>query len=192
MNKKLFLLLFCCVVIVTACTSSKNSTQVNENIALEDTEELTRKLDESEEKIATLTKEIQELQAKYKEQEEGMEYFPIISNLTREFIRAHTTGDKEKIVELLAEDLELIEKEDGLYVLVDNFEWPLYSNDKIKLDDWVIQGYDYDQENNTINIFTREFLVDANEEPVAPPTFLSLTFKKFVDTWKITGLAFDV
>ena len=192
MNKKLFLLIFCCILFVTACTPSKNNSQVNGENKREETEELTLQLKESEEKVAALTKELQQLEDKMKAQEEGMEYFPIIANLTREFIQAHTAGDKEKLAEMLSDELELIEKEDGLYILVDNFEWPIYYKDSIKLDDWVIQGYDYDRENNAMNIFTREFLIEANGEPVAPPTFLQLTFKKFDDTWKITSLAFDV
>lgn len=61
-----------------------------------------------------------------------------------------------------------------------------------KLTDWVIQGFNYNRENETINIFIREFLVDSKGEPDIPPTFLGLTFKKFGGEWKIISLGFDV
>ena len=193
MNKKLFILLFCCVVFVTACTPSKNSSQVKEEATKEETEELTLKLNEKEQKIASLTKELQQMDDKMKEHEEAMENFVFISNLTREFIQAHTKGDKEKLAEMLSDELFLVESDEGLFVNVDGYEWLLFPNEsKTKYVDWVIQGYSFDREQMTMAVHTREFFEDENGEPEAPPTFLSLTFKKFNDSWKITSLAFDV
>jgi len=193
MKKRLLILLTCCIVFATACTPSKNTSQNKEESLLKDKEELTLKLNESEEKIAVLTEELKQMEEKLKEQEEASEYFPIISNLTREFIQAHTTGDKEKIIGMLSDELILAERDNGLYVIDDSMEWLLYSNDrKTKMVDWVLQGHSYDRENKTMNIYTREFLENANGEPDSPPTFLVLTFKMVDDTWKISGLAFDV
>ncbi len=193
MTKRLFILFICCIAFVTACTPSKNSSQINEETLLEDKEELKIKLKESEEKIAALTKEFKQMEDQLKEQEEAIEYFPLISNLTREFIQAHTTGDKGKLSEMLADELILADRENELYVIDDSMEWLLFSNErKIKMVDWVLQGYSYDRVNKTMTVYTREFLENANGEPDSPPTFLSLTFQMFGDTWKITSLAFDV
>lgn len=193
MNNKLFILLFCCVVFVTACTPSKNSSKVKEETTKEETEAQTLELIESEEKIAALMKELKQMEDKLKEQEEAIEYFPIMANLTREFIQAHTTGNKEILVGMLSDDLLLVEKENSLFVDVDGYEWLLFSKDsKTKYVDWVIQGYSFDRKQMTMSVHTREFFEDENGEPEAPPTFLSLTFKKFEDSWKITSLTFDV
>ena len=193
MKNKRLLLLFFCLVFITACTPAKNSSQVSGESSPKVTEELTLKLKESEEKIAVLTKELQQMKDKIKEHDEAMDNFVFISNLTREFIQAHTTGDKEKLAEMLSDELFLVESDDGLFVNVDGYEWLLFSNDsKSKYVDWVIQGYSFDREQMTMAVHTREFFETVNGEPEAPPTFLSLTFKKINDSWKITSLAFDV
>lgn len=193
MKIKLIPLLLSSLVIITACTSTKNSSLVSEENTQKATEELTLKLNESEQKIVALTKELEQMEARMKEHDEAMENFVFISNLTREFIQAHTTGDKEKLTEMLSTDLNLVEKDNDLYVDVDGFEWQLFSKDSKSIYvDWVIQGYSYDLEQMMMTVHTREFFEDETGEPEAPPTFLSLTFKKFEDSWKITSLAFDV
>lgn len=123
------------------------------------------------------------------------EFLPLISDVSREFVKAHTTGDKEKLKKLLSDEMNLVEKDNKIYVKNDgdDFEWFLFDpQSEITFDDWVIQGYKYDIEAETFSVHIREFYSDINGESVSPPTFLNLTLKQQENEWIIINLAFDV
>jgi len=188
------LLIICGVTLLTAC--SKESITENEILLEEKNVKLAEQLSENEKKIIELKQNIEQLNLQIDDFNQEKEQFVFISNISKEFVQAHTTGDKEKLSQLLSEDIILVEKENKLYAKIvnsDGFEWLLFNNEtKNQFVDWVIQGYDFDGKTNTFNIFIREFYIDSNGEPESPPTFLNLSFKMYNNEWKINSLGFDV
>jgi SMC interacting uncharacterized protein involved in chromosome segregation len=155
--------------------------------------ELTEELVEKENQLEELTKSIEGLKNQIDDFNMEKESFVFISNLSRDFVKAHTTADKERLRELLSEDLVLEERERKLYVKVQGYDWVLFDyNDQGSFDDWVIQGYEFSRENNTYSVFIREFYSDVNGEPVSPPTFLNLVFEYQENGWEVISLGFDV
>lgn len=188
MIKKGLLLIVCCIPIITACTNAETVNQLES-----EKETLNLDLTENKMEIDRLNEKISELEKQIETNEQESELFSQLSNLSRDFVKAHTTGDKETLQSLLSEALILEERDNKLFVKNnDNVEWLLYSADDHQLDDWVIQGFHYDRENNTYTVNIREFLKAANGEPVSPPTFLKLKYKLYNDQWKVDGLEFDV
>ncbi|MBS3679851.1 hypothetical protein KGF86_06470 [Ornithinibacillus massiliensis] len=119
----------------------------------------------------------------------------IINILSGEFVEAHTTGDKKALEKLLSDGTNLIEKDNKLYLTNtgDDFEWFLFdSQSEITLHDWKIQGYAYDNEEETFLVHVREYFYDKNGIIVSPPTFLNLTFKLQASDWEIISVVFDV
>lgn len=97
------------------------------------------------------------------------------------------------MLNLLSKDIALEERDEKLYVEVSGVEWVLFDyKDKGSLNDWVLQGFDFNSEKNTYSVFIREFYIDENNEPVSPPTFLNLVIEYQDDEWKIIDLGFDV
>lgn len=195
MRKKLWVLLICSFTLLTACSQTENSLDEEVSQLEEDKVALSQTLSDQENKIEKLTQSITELKKQTDATKEEKDLFPWISNLSRDFVRAHTSGDKEKLQELLSEDIILVERDNELYVKhgEDEYEWLLFSNEgKSQLDDWVIQGYQYDSESDTFHINIREFYVDLSGESESPPTFLGLSFEMFDNEWRIVGVGFDV
>ena len=191
MMRKLLVIVICSSFTLLFACSPKDTSNGNE----EEITELRSLLNEKDEKIEKLTQTIEEQNLTINDSRMEKEHFPFISTLSREFVQAHTTGDKEKLQQLLSEDISLIEKDDKLYAtsINDNgFEWHLYNEGNSRFVDWVIQGYEYDRNTDTYHIFIREFYIDENGEPESPPTFLGLTITKYNNEWKISSLAFDV
>lgn len=188
MNRKLLILIVCCIPIITACTDTEKVNQL-----ISEKEILTLDLTENKEEIERLNEKISGLEKQIETNEKENDLFTQLSNLSREFVKAHTTGDKETLQTLLSKELILEERDEKLLIKNnDNFEWLLYAADGPQLDDWVIQGFQYIPENVTYTIHLREFFNDTNGEPVSPPTFLNLTFKLINDEWKVDGVEFDV
>ncbi|WP_203248337.1 hypothetical protein [Sporosarcina beigongshangi] len=190
-----FTLLFVFVMVLAACSQTVDPLEGKVSQLEADKVVLSENLDNQENKIEKLTQNIAELEKQIDATKKEKDIFPGISNLSREFVRAHTSGDKEKLQELLSEDIILVDRDNELFAKhgEDEYEWLLFSRErKVQLDDWVIQGYQYDSENDTFHIHIREFYVDINGEPDSPPTFLGLSFKMFNNEWKIISLAFDV
>lgn len=188
MIKKGLLLIVCCIPIITACTDTETVNQLES-----EKETLTLGLTENKKEIAKLNEKISELEKQLETNEQERELFSQLSNLSRDFVKAHTTGDKETLQTLLSEELMLEERDNKLFVKNnDNVDWLLYSADDHQLDDWVIQGFHYDRENNTYTVYIREFLKDTNGKPVSPPTFLKLKYKLYSEQWKVDGVEFDV
>ncbi|MGE7835639.1 hypothetical protein [Viridibacillus arvi] len=187
MRMKIWVLFVFGFMLLTACSNSNGFVELQHAKANTDTpKENESKAENSTQTIKKLKKEI----AVYKMEKE---YFAIISNLSRDFVQAQKTGNQKQLQALMAKELTLKNKDNGLYVIIDNVDWLLYTLDgKNYLDDWVIQGYDYNKDNQTFNIFIREFYKSNNVELVSPPTFLHLVFKKVHDEWKIVNLEFDV
>lgn len=189
------LLTFCGITLLSAC-SNDETLKGNESLLEEKNLKLAEQLNEKEKKIIELKQNIEQLNVQIDDFNMEKEQFVFISNISKEFVQAHTTGDKEKLSQLLSENVVLVEKENNLYAKIvnsDNFEWLLFNNKaKNQFVDWVIQGYDYDDQAKTFTIFIREFYIDSNGEPESPPTFLGLTFKMYSNEWKIDSLWFDV
>lgn len=189
------LLIICGFTLLTAC-SNDESLNGNESLLEEKNLKLAEQLNEKDKKIIELKQNIEQLNVQMDDFNTEKEQFVFISNISKEFVQAHTTGDKEKLSQLLSENVVLVEKENNLYARIvnsDNFEWLLFNNEaKNQFVDWVIQGYDYDGKTKTFNISIREFYIDSNGEPESPPTFLGLTFKMYNNEWKIDSLGFDV
>ncbi len=191
-------LLWLCILglfLMTACNQTEDTIGEDESKLNGEVQKLTESLNEKENQIKQLIQSEEELNNKIDSYIQEKETFPVISNISREFVKAQTTGDKDKLRELLSDDLNLFEKDSKLYVKKNgtDFEWLLFdSHSDITFDDWVIQGYQYDNETDTFSVYIREFYSDINGESVSPPTFLSLTFKYQENEWKIISLAFDV
>ncbi|WP_144512224.1 hypothetical protein [Bacillus sp. FJAT-22090] len=192
--KKLLLFIGGCVLLA-ACSEDESfngyEVQLEEkNLKLVD------QLKEKEQKVDELNQHIEQLNVQIEDFNMEKEHFVFVSNISREFVEAHTIGDKDKLHQLISEDIVLIEKEGKLNASMNNsdgYEWNLFNKEaKRKFVDWVIQGYEYDGETETFNIAIREFYLDSNGEPESPPTFLYLTFKMYNNEWKINSLAFDV
>ncbi len=195
MMKKLCVLIICCFTLITACSQAEKPLDEATSQLEEDKVALSKSLSDQESKIEKLTQSITELEKQIDATKKEKDIFPWVSHLSREFVRAHTSGDKEKLQELLSEDIILVDRDNELYAKhgEDEYEWLLFSQErKVLLHDWVIQGYQYDSESDTFHINIREFYVDLNGESESPPTFLGLSFKMFNNEWKIIGLGFDV
>lgn len=180
---------------MTACTQTEDTISENESKLNGELQKLSETLNEKENEIKHLAQSKEELNHKIDSFNQEKENFPVISNISREFVQAHTTGDKEKLRELLSDDVNLLEKDSKLYVRINgnDYKWLLFdSRSDSTFDDWLIQGYHYDHETDTYNVFIREFFSDINGESVSPPTFLGLTFKYQENEWKIISLGFDV
>lgn len=194
--KKIFLLLFLCsFMLLTACTQSANSINENESQLEEENKDLTKRLNDKEIQLKELTQSVEELNNQIDQFNKEKESFAIISNLSNDFVIAHTTGDKERLYQLLSEDITLEERDNKLYAQIKESvsDWLLFDyHGETKFDNWVIQGYQYVNETNTYSVFIREFYSDLNGESVSPPTFLGLTFKLQDEEWKIISLEFDV
>jgi hypothetical protein len=195
MVRKLMLLIICGLTLLIAC-SKDETLKGNESLLEETNLKLAEQLNEKDKRIIELKQNIEQLNVQMDNFNMEKEQFVFISNISKEFVQAHTTGDKEKLSQLLSENVVLVEKENNLFARIvnsDNFEWLLFNNvTKNQFVDWVIQGYDYDDKTNTFNIYIREFYIDSYGEPESPPTFLSLTFKMYNNEWKIDSLGFDV
>lgn len=193
-SKKLFVLIVCSISLITACTKTENSLKEKVSQLEEQKTNLTLSLNEKENQIEKINQNITELEKQMETNKKEKDLFPLISNLSMEFVRAHTTGDKEKLQELLSKDIILQERDNKLYSINNAYdEWVLFSYEvNTHLDNWVIQGFHFNSESNTYNVHIREYIKDLNGNPVSPPTFLYLTFKMFNNEWKVIGLGFDV
>jgi len=173
---------------MSACTDTETVDQL-----VSEKETLVMDLTESKEEIERLKKKISELEKQLEIHQKEIDLFSQISFLSREFVKAHTTGDKEAVQALLSDELILEERDNKLLVKgKDNFEWHLYSADSGQLDDWVIQGFQYLPDQDSYRVHIREFIIDASGKPIIPPTFLNLTFKLINDEWKVNIVEFDV
>lgn len=121
--------------------------------------------------------------------------YPGLSNLAHQFVRAHTTGDLEKVRALLDPKIS-VELSDGEMRAFWNegdvqMDWVLWQENAVIIyRDKVIQGYGQ-LEDGTMLIHIREFYESGYEE-VSPPTFLNLYFQQVDDEWKISYFEFDV
>lgn len=186
--KKFLLLIVCFIPIMTACTDTETVDQL-----MSEKETLAMDLTENKEEIERLNAEIAGLEKQLETHQKEKDLFSQLSNLSREFVKAHTTGDKEAVQALVSEELTLEERDNKLWIKnSDNYDWLLHSVEFDQLDDWVIQGFEYFPEDDTYRVHIREFFSDANGEPVSPPTFLNLTFKLINEEWKVDGVEFDV
>lgn len=176
MRKGIGIFLSCSLMFVTACSQTEHVSQPD-----------------LENKIETLTQQLEELNTEMEGFHQEKENFAVISNVTREFVRAHTSGDEDKLRTILSEDIVLEREGNKITAIIDEVEWLLFSGERMfHFDDWVIQGYHYNSDENTYEMFIRESYTDSNQELVSPATFLHITFKKIEEEWKVVNLAFYV
>lgn len=188
MKKHFLIMLIFSVSLITACTNSEEAVSQLK----EEKEILTSSLNENKAVQEKLSQRVTELEQQVENYQKEVEMFPNFSDLSRQFVRAHTSGDIETLQTLLSDELVLEQIEHTLYIEDDtNYKWQVFTVGD-KLDDWVIQGFQYNTDNNTYMVHIREFLKNAEGEPVSPPTFLNLTFKFVNEEWKVSGLSFDV
>ncbi|WP_409275133.1 hypothetical protein V1499_07630 [Neobacillus sp. SCS-31] len=189
MNKFFLLMIICSITIMSGCTISEGVVSQ----LREDKEKLSLSLNESEKTRDELNKRIADLEKQLDTNKKEKELFSVISNLSKDFVKGHTSGDKDKIQSLVSGDLFIEDKENKLYINNNaNDQWLLYPFSGKQLDDWVIQGFQYNSDSDTYLLYIREFYKDENGESVSPPTFLSLTFKFENNEWKVISLGFDL
>ncbi len=186
--KKIFVLLVL-VILISGCTTTNKT--VDKNL---DTSNQTGTL---QEKIKALETELEQMKLLVDNSKYEKDVFPILSNLSLDFVRAHTDGNIEEIKKLVSSEIKISEKEDTIFGItsIDNteLEWILHNkNDSERYQDMVIQGYGFDSNKNVFVIHIREFYKDSNGNISIPPTFLNLYFKKIDNTWKIINFEFDV
>lgn len=161
----------------------------------EDVNQLKESLDESQREIASLKMENKRIQDRLTQNELGMELFPRLSNLSLNFVRAHTRGDAVSLRSLVGEPIR-IQKENGILIGSweengQEIEWELWKEDDSKTyQDMVIQGFGWLEEGRYV-IHIREFYTESGEE-TSPPTFLNLHFQEEDSHWKIVYFEFDV
>ncbi len=170
--KKIILSICFAAILLQGCSAKTNdSVEYNKQIQL------------LEEKIDFLEKKVENY-------EEADNKFSILSNLSLEFVRAHTTGDIDKLKSLISDDITLLEKDNEIYrVCGEDITYTLYDESRqTKYLDMVVQGYAYDQQNETYHINISEFY----EGNFAGGYFLNLTYKKFNDGWKVINFELDI
>lgn len=189
MNKIILILLLFSFSLMTACTNSEEAVSQLK----EEKEKLTLSLNENKAVQEKLSQRVTELEQQVQHYQKEAEMFSVFSDLSRQFVQAHTSGDIDTLQTLLSDELVLEQNGHTLYIEDDTpYKWQVFTADGDKLDDWAIQGFQYNKDNNTYMVHIREFYMNADEEPVSPPTFLNLTFKLVKDEWKVSGLGFDV
>jgi hypothetical protein len=186
--KKFILIIICSMTTLTACT---NTNDVVSQLK-KDKEKLILNVNKNEKNQKILKQQIAELEKEIKTNQQEKELFTIISDLSREFVEAHISGNKEKLRSLMLDNLFFEEENNKLYVNNNaNEKWLLFPRDNLHLDDWVIQGFQYHSESNTFTVHIREFYKNAKGVLDSPPTFLNLDFKLDNNEWKIISLSFD-
>lgn len=195
---------WCCLIaclLLSACSGPVNQEEAK-RIALEaQLSELQEKVNQLQDSLEEGQREIESLQVENKQVRERlvqndlqMDLFPLLSNLSLEFVRAHTSGDVERLRSLVGAPIRIQMKKG---VLVGSWEesgqeieWELWKEDSKNYQDMVIQGFG-SLDNDRYVIHIREFYTEFGEE-TSPPTFLNLHFQEVGSQWKIVYFEFDV
>jgi len=182
--KKILLLVLICIFLISGCAINTDSNYDSQ-------------ISELEERNRILEAELEEKNNYIKRIEEKEDLFTIFAYLSTDFVRGQTQGDAQKLREVVADNVSIVEDNNQIYgIFEDNgteVEFMLYngSGDAI-YKDMIIQGSGHYEEREEYTIHIREFFELENGEPVIPPTFLNLHFKNFEGNWKITSFYFDV
>ncbi len=199
--KKLGCCLLCCILL-GGCFGTSNQKDP-QRVALEsqviemqaELNQLEETLDECQGEIASMQVENKQVQERLAQNELAIELFPVLSNLSLDFVRAHTTGDMKRLLSLVGEPIQ-IRKEGGFLLGTweedgQEIEWELWRDADSKVyQDMVIQGFGI-LENGRYVIHIREFYTEFGVE-TSPPTFLNLHFQEVGNQWKIVYFEFDV
>jgi len=182
--KKILLLVLMCIFFISGCATN---TDVRNN----------NKINELEDRIKILEADLKEKNNYVAEIQEKENLFSTFANMSIEFVRGQTQGDVQKLKEVVADNVLIIEDNDYIYGVYeyngDEIEYMLYNDSSdIIYKDMIIQGYGYLKESEAYVIHIREFFEYQNGELVSPPTFLHLYFKNLEGDWKITSFEFDV
>lgn len=120
--------------------------------------------------------------------------YPILANLSLDFVRAHTSGDIDKLQELVSEEIEFYFDNEDIYCRYKNSEepteFPVYiMENEPYYRDMVIHGYGYIEENMYL-IHIKEFA--TLDSPYGNGAFLNLSFMKIDGYWKVVKIEFDI
>lgn len=189
--KKIILVFIISISIFTACSNNQIQ-DLNAKINIKD-----KTINDLEEKISTLTSELDEANNTILKHKKMNDVYAILSNMSLEFVRGKTKGDLEKINSLISDDIILSAENNKIYgqheAYGEQIKYLLFDKDgKREYQDMVIQGFGYSENNNTYVIHIREFYNDELGMPESPPTFLNLYFREIDDKWKIVEFSFDV
>lgn len=205
-NKLILLIAMILISLINICGCSMNNSEYKEEIRDKQAtiEDLNSKLDAAKEKEALLKSQIEQLRKNSGESQKKAEiykveheYFPFITNMALKFVRAQTKGDVSVIEEIIAGKLNLIEDNGNIKIYKtingNRQEWMIYEkNSKLIYKDMVIQGYEYDAEQDIFKLYIRQFYINNDDSVNEPPVFLNLSFAKQEDVFKIIDLEFDV
>lgn len=190
--KKLLLLAICSLTLLTACSQKSDlyDSQLEErklNFTEEISKEINEKINEKEENIEELNQEINQLNIHIKNLNKEKEDISSISKISLDFIQAQITEDKDKLRNLLPEDM-IVEKDNE--ILIDDY-YEIFFKDKT-LDSFRLHFYDYDSKDNKYTVYIVENYVYLDGESESPPTLLILDFIDNNDRWEINEAAFDI
>ncbi|QUH26558.1 hypothetical protein [Serpentinicella alkaliphila] len=174
----LIIILLCCVFMVS-CNAKDSTTLKTEDLNL---------------RITELENELYELQTKVDVYELLDKNFANVSNKTLEFFRAMRSCDKTTLLSMLSSNFTLEDINGNIYIKYSSLdepdsEWLLCSKSET-LKDMVLQGYEYNDLENSFIVHTRLFYLDENGEPTITPIFMTLFFETI--SWQIKYLYFDV
>lgn len=189
--KKIMVLTISIILIVSGCT--KNDVTTDKSL-----EKYENKIQELEEKINILEAENEEMKKLINIYKKEKDSFFALSNMSVEFVRAHTKGNIEKMKELLSEEAELVERKNKIYVIIPHeksgkTKWLVYDKSTPGIyQDMIIHGYHYVSNDDIYIIHIREIYSDSKGNIKIPPTYLDLYFKQINGVWKIVYLEFDL
>ncbi|WP_066502978.1 hypothetical protein [Abyssisolibacter fermentans] len=198
------IMIFIYLINISGCSMSNNEYKEEIRNKQATIEDLNSKLDAVKEKEALLKSQIEQLRKNSGESQKKAEiykveheYFPFITNMALKFVRAQTKGDVSVIEEIIAGKLNLIEDNGDIKIYKtingNRQEWMIYEkNSKLIYKDMVIQGYEYDAEQDIFKLYIRQFYINNDDSVNEPPVFLNLSFAKQEDVFKIIDLEFDV
>ena len=187
--KKIVIILINLIVILTVigCSNNELENEIKEKEAIQK---------DLEKQIAQLEIELDKYKSELDRMKKENEVFEFLYTPSLEFVRAHTTGDTERLRTLVSEDVAIIEKDNKIYGIYKNkhgeTEVPLYGSFNDIYKDMVIIGYGYSEYFNAYVVYIREFYIDESGNPSSPPTYLNLYFQKFGYDWKVVAFEFDV
>lgn len=187
MKKKLLGLLICGVIVLTACSQNE------ETIATKDTQNEVKESDINETASAELNQQVEDLKGQVEVLTKEHDAFPTISNLTKDFVQAQVTGDKERLNQLITDDVVIEEKGTELYVSTDGGPGFLLFSEELKeqFGGWEIRSAGYSKERGSFDVFLSEFHATPDDEE-SPISFVNLYFKEVDNQWKIAGVEFDI
>lgn len=151
-----------------------------------------KELDTNEATSAELNQQLEDLKGQVEVLTKEHEAFPTISNLTKDFVQAQVRGDKERLNQLITDDVVIEEKGTELYVSTDGTpDYLLFSKElKEQFEGWEIRSAGYSEERGSFDVFLSESYATPDDK--SPISFVNLYFKEVDNQWKIAGVDSDI